>query len=224
LDIQRESKALRMKFEGKFSEHPGYPMRTVVNYKSVRAYLDNHLGQVESELIDVKKVKLMPYVMVITCKEKQHILPMAINRSYYTGIRESVENGSPLDELGTLTPGTRGIAYIQPLKEFDIAGCGILFKGYPQAIVFSKICDCCGDNIIPIIGEHYGPHTSQSATFYFNGDDRECYKNRGCLDQEIRTLIETSAGLYIVTLGPNDDIKGIVTGNKKFIGKEWVDN
>jgi len=196
-------------------------MRTVVDHESVRSYLDDHLGRAEEILINVRKVKLMPYVMVFTLGEKQHILPMAINKSRYTAIRKSVENGNQEDELGTLTPGTQGVAYIESLREFDIAGCGILIKGYPQGIVFSKICDCGGDKIIPIIGEHYGPYISQNANLYYADDSRDCYEKRGCLDQAVHDLIKASEdSLCIVTLGPNDNIAQIVTGNTHFNEKE----
>ena len=55
-----------MRIDGKFSEHKGVPMRTVVEYSVVRRYLDDQLTATESGLrVDISKVKVMPYVLVV---------------------------------------------------------------------------------------------------------------------------------------------------------------
>lgn len=223
MNVQRESKALRMRIDGKFSEDEGVPMRTVVGYSEVRQYLDDKLAQAEIALgVDQARVKVMPYALVVGEGDDQVVMPMGVNRSSYSIIRGIIDKGNPEDEFGTLTPGTLGVAYIESLREFDLAGNGVLVNGTPQGIVFSQQCGCSGDLTLPVVGEHFGPYTSDKSNLHVAGDPRDCYEGRGQLDAKVQSMISGATSKQIVTLGPDDDIVGILKGNYKFQNNNWV--
>lgn len=223
MNVQRESKALRMRINGKFSEHEGFPMRTVVGYTEVRQYLDDQLTAAESALgVDPSKVKVMPYALVVGEGDEQVVMPMGVNRNFYASIRGVIDNGNPEDELGTLTPETLGVAYIESLREFDLAGNGVLVEGTPQGIVFSQQCGCRGDITLPVVEEHFGPYTSDKSNLHVAGDTRDCYEGRGQLDARVQSIISVANSKQIVTLGPNDDIVGILKGDHKFQDCNWT--
>lgn len=223
MNVQRKSKALRMRIDGKFSEHDRVPMRTVVGHSEVRQYLDDQLTAAETVLgVDQSKVKVMPYALVVGEGDEQIVMPMGVNRSFYAHTRSVIDTGSPEDELGTLTPGTRGVAYIESLREFDLAGNGVLVEGTPQGIVFSQQCGCRGDVTLPVLGEHFGPYTSDKSNLHIAGDTRDCYEGRGQLDARVQSMINGATSKQIVTLGPNDDIVGILKGDYKFQECTWT--
>ena len=212
-----------MRIDGKFSEHEGVPMRTVVGYSDVRQYLDDQLTVAETALgVDASKVKVMPYALVVGEGNDQVVMAMGVNRSFYAHTRSTVENEDPAAELGTLTPNTVQVAYIESLGEFDLAGNGVLVDGTPQGIVFSQNCGCRGDSTLPVVGEHFGPYTSDKSNLHVAGDPRDCYEGRRQLDAKVQNMINGATSKQIVTLGPNDDIVGILKGDYKFQESNWT--
>lgn len=199
------------------------PHRIVDGYEDVRTYLDHQLADAEVALgVDTSRVKLMPYVIVVDDVGKQRILPMGINRAAYSHTRNAVETGNPDDHLGTGCKGDLGSAYIRALREYDLGGCGVLVNDDLQGIVFSQTCACRGDVTFPVIGEHYGPYTAGKANLYVYGDQRDYYEGRGSLSFRTHALVTRPGSGVIVTLGPPDDIVGILKGDYTFQEGNWI--
>jgi hypothetical protein len=222
--VERESVTLRMRFsDGTFSQHDSVPYRVVVDHERVRSYLDDQLAKAgESIGLDPAKTKLMPYVLVLGEGPEQVCLPLGLNKSYFDHTRSVLERYDPQDEMGTMTPGYAGAAYFRALREYDLAGCGVIVGGKPEGIVFAKLCGCCGDMGLNISREHYGPYTSETASVHAGGDSRDCYEGRGPLNSETKKIIGEAESKTVVTLGPPDDIVGIMNGQYYFQRGAWL--
>lgn len=84
------------------------------------------------------------------------------------------------------------------------------------------MCGCAGDVTLPVVGEHFGPYTSNQSNLHVAGDIRECYEGRGQLDARVQRIINTATSKQIVTLGPNDNIVGILKGDYEFQESNWT--
>jgi len=202
------------------TEH-AVPLRVVTNYKQARHKLTSALRQAERQLGVGSDVALMPYVLVMTdVKGRQRIFPGAKDRKHYQDTRHLIDNAHPMLEYGSLKPGNHGKADIQALREYAPGIGGFLIAKKLRGAIYDS-----GGNL-PLGNEPYGPYSyfHGSVAFNLEGDAREAYgKSRGPVTAGFRRAWNhPQIAKQLVTLGPQDDIVGIMSGQYTYANGNWV--
>ena len=223
MNVKREDKYLNMFIGQEFSNVYGMPLRTVIDYESVRKYLDKHLASAEDELgVDNSITRIMPYVLVLgTVDSIQEIIPICVNKGFFDTTIDLIENIDIEFEDDPVRGKWIKYAFIECLMEYNLNGAGLMHNGLPKGIIFSEDKSNNGDIKIDITGEHYGPYTSSRSNLFFSGDINELYDGRDNLDRKTSNMVAGMTPRNIVTLGPDDDISGIICGKFDY-DNGWV--
>ncbi|MBI2652881.1 hypothetical protein HYX00_05430 [Candidatus Woesearchaeota archaeon] len=192
-----------------------HPLRVVENFNEVRSYLNSNLDEAEKQLGVSRRIRLMPYVMVIGSGSEQRILPIGIERDFYDVIKRNV-----VRELRDSN---------QTLYEFGLEKTGLLVgKGslrgkislLEEAELEQKLRET--DLIaVPVYREPYGLFTSDQEPYQMHSTNAylslgwERGFPPGPSDEKLKRNIRCEEA-SIVTLGPPDNIVEIVQGKQRF--------
>ncbi len=193
----------------------------VVNPDSVRTYLNALLPFTEVQLgIDISKIALMPYALVVCEDQDQTILPIGVERDTYKNKKKSFKNCFE-------KPYPYALTNFASLKEYELQGAGLIVNNTLQGSIYESGY-MVEDESIDVIEYNYGPYPYKKVGIQFFVSHRiNDIENRSTLDKKLQKTIQDAEKKFIVTLGMPDNFLSIIRGerifkNDPFLNENWV--